>query len=208
MDQIKLFETLVSKQHEVCLVNMMFSFDGESIKVDWIEPIYGFFDEEQMRLDIPEISKEDLVTICPDGIGVYISNVMFKINKDWDDFRTWYWYEFLMCNSTYECTPEDLNSELDFGSDCGLDFLFPRKYYIQNGFVGNSVLWWAEKSNGYTTDIRKAGRYTKEQAENITKRPQDIAWPCSYIDSHTEALKHVIDGQYLDREKSIIGNLK
>ena len=35
-------------------------------------------------------------------------------------------------------------------------------YYIQNGYVGNAILWWAENSRGYTTDFTKAGKYTKE----------------------------------------------
>lgn len=39
-------------------------------------------------------------------------------------------------------------------------------YYIRNeGYVGNALVWWAENSKGYTTDIRKAGKYTFEEAE-------------------------------------------
>lgn len=71
-------------------------------------------------------------------------------------------------------------------------------YYIQNGWVGNAILWWAENSRGYTTDITKAGKYTREEAQNICKRPEDSAWLCSHVDNNTEARKLVIDGQYLD----------
>jgi hypothetical protein len=38
-------------------------------------------------------------------------------------------------------------------------------YYIQNGYVGNAILWWGVDSKGYTTDITKAGKYTKEEAK-------------------------------------------
>ena len=40
-------------------------------------------------------------------------------------------------------------------------------YYIQNGYVGNAILWWAENSHGYTTDFRKAGKYTEEETLSL-----------------------------------------
>ena len=44
------------------------------------------------------------------------------------------------------------------------------KYYIRNeGYLGNALMWWREGNKGYTCDIREAGKYTKEQAENICK---------------------------------------
>jgi hypothetical protein len=81
-------------------------------------------------------------------------------------------------------------------------------YYIQNGYVGNAIAWWAIDSKGYTTNISKAGKYTKEQAEKIIERPQDVAWECSYIDNCKEAQKLIIDGQYLDGKYKIIGKIK
>ena len=78
-------------------------------------------------------------------------------------------------------------------------------YYIQNGYVGNAILWWAIDSKGYTTEIDKAGKYTKEQAKSIIKRPQDIAWECNYVDKNLIAHKRIIDGQYLDRKKCLKG---
>lgn len=80
-------------------------------------------------------------------------------------------------------------------------------YYIQNGYVGNAIAWWAIDSKGYTTDITKAGKYTEEQMEKIIERPQDIAWKCSYVDNCKEAQKLIIDGQYLDGKYKIIGNI-
>jgi hypothetical protein len=60
-------------------------------------------------------------------------------------------------------------------------------------------------SKGYTTDINKAGKYTKEEAIKIIQRPQDIAWLCSHIDSNEVAKKIIIDHQYLDMSYRLIG---
>lgn len=81
-------------------------------------------------------------------------------------------------------------------------------YYIQNGWVGNAILWWAKDSKGYTTEIDKAGKYTKEEVKDIIKRPQDVAWECSHVDNNISARKLVIDGQYLNRRYKLIGNKK
>ena len=81
-------------------------------------------------------------------------------------------------------------------------------YYIQNGYVGNAILWWAENSHGYTTDFRKAGKYTEEETLSIIKRPQDIAWECDHVDSCLEAHKLIIDMQYLDVKHRMVGNTK
>ena len=78
-------------------------------------------------------------------------------------------------------------------------------YYIQNGYVGNAVCWWAVNSQGYTCDIDKAGRYTKTEAKQIIKRPQDVAWPCSYIDNNLKAHKMIIDAQYLNAKYRLVG---
>lgn len=73
------------------------------------------------------------------------------------------------------------------------------EYYIQNGYDGNAANWWAKDSGGYTTDIAKAHRYSRQEAINICiTRKEDRAWPCSYIDGNEEAKKCVIDTQYLD----------
>lgn len=78
-------------------------------------------------------------------------------------------------------------------------------YYIQNGWVGNAILWWAKESRGYTTDIRNAGKYTKEEAKKIIQRPQDKAWLCRHVDNNKEAQKVAIDGQYLKKRYRLIG---
>jgi hypothetical protein len=78
-------------------------------------------------------------------------------------------------------------------------------YYIQNGYVGNAILWWGIDSKGYTTDITKAGKYTKEEAQKIIQRPQDIAWLCKHIDNNNEARKIIVDMQYLNKRYRLIG---
>jgi hypothetical protein len=73
-------------------------------------------------------------------------------------------------------------------------------YYIQNGFVGNSICWWRHEGKGYTSDFSEAGKFPEKEAKmQAAMRPgEDIAWPCSYIDNNQKAKKMTIDGQYLN----------
>lgn len=68
-------------------------------------------------------------------------------------------------------------------------------YYIQNkGFVGNCLVWWRGAGQGYTCDLKHAGKFTKEKAEAIcrTRKPQeDFMWPVSLVDAN--AVLHVSD---------------
>jgi|AntRauTorckE5430_2_1112549.scaffolds.fasta_scaffold03501_1 hypothetical protein len=78
------------------------------------------------------------------------------------------------------------------------------EYYIKaQGYSGNAFFWWGVADSGYTTDIRAAGKYTKEEAENICQRPEDTAYPVDYIDGLLQAQKLVIDSQYVDRSKAL-----
>jgi hypothetical protein len=74
-------------------------------------------------------------------------------------------------------------------------------YYIQDTrtYVGNAVMWWGKESAGYTTDIMKAGKYTKQEAQDICKRKTDRAWPCSYVDSK---MRYYVDMQLLEHKFS------
>lgn len=82
-------------------------------------------------------------------------------------------------------------------------------YYIRNeGFLGNALIWWAENSNGYTCDIRKAGKYKLEDATRICKRDVDSAYKCSYIDNLLISQKLIIDCQYVDSKERFFENLK
>lgn len=89
------------------------------------------------------------------------------------------------------------------------DSILSKLYYIKNGYIGNAILWWGVNSKGYTTDICKAGKYTKEEAIEITKRPEGEAWLCDYIDNNYESNKSTVDCQYLKSTKinCIKGNI-
>lgn len=59
------------------------------------------------------------------------------------------------------------------------------RYYLQDtsGYVGNCPLWWGLNSSGYTIDLRKAHRYTFEEAMKQHRcRGTDLPWLCSEID--------------------------
>lgn len=78
------------------------------------------------------------------------------------------------------------------------------QYYLQNkGFVGNALIWWAKDSRGYTTDIREAHRFSKEEAIKQAKmREEDVAWSCDYIDGIHVGKKLIVDSQYIDYDKA------
>lgn len=72
-------------------------------------------------------------------------------------------------------------------------------FYLQDSrsYVGNDVMWWALDGNGYTTDLRNAQTYTREQAQAMhAARESDIPWPKDYIDGKT---RPAVDFQYLSR---------
>ncbi len=71
-------------------------------------------------------------------------------------------------------------------------------YYIQNGWVGNAMLWWRPGSMGYTTDIREAGKYSYEDALYHIIRETDEAWSCDHVDNCSLGHIMTIDGGYLD----------
>jgi hypothetical protein len=78
------------------------------------------------------------------------------------------------------------------------------RFYMQNGFVGNDILWWKKGRAGYTTDITQAHIFTKEEAVGQNKmRHEDIPWPAEYIEAR---FKIVIDGQSLDRAEALKGS--
>lgn len=72
-------------------------------------------------------------------------------------------------------------------------------FYIQNGYVGNSVLFWALGGSGYTSNVEKAQKYTKEEVLNkfVGGREEDRIWVASHVESKIS--KHV-DMQYLENE--------
>lgn len=78
-------------------------------------------------------------------------------------------------------------------------------FYLQDsrGYVGNDVLWWALEGNGYTTDLRRAQTYTKDEAQRMhNARPTDIPWPKEYIDAKT---RPAVDMQYIKCDEALDG---
>lgn len=79
-------------------------------------------------------------------------------------------------------------------------------YYIRhNSYVGNAIVWWGVDGDGYTTDINKAGKYTKQKAVEIcnNRYGEDTAYLCSVIDTIDDAKKVIIDAQYVSLDLSV-----
>lgn len=76
--------------------------------------------------------------------------------------------------------------------------LSKREYYLRSkGFVGNALCWWLPGGAGYTTDIRKAGKFTEEEAKARTRYGGTAAYLCSDIDGNEPAHKLIIDSQFV-----------
>ena len=80
-------------------------------------------------------------------------------------------------------------------------------FYIKNGYVGNSILWWGKDSSGYTTHFLKAGKYPKDKAiEIINNRPHtDCAWSCWHVDHNIDAHVLTVEIGNLDRDFRLKG---
>ena len=76
-----------------------------------------------------------------------------------------------------------------------------RLYYLQNGYVGNSVLWYRKNGKGYTTRPEEAHIFTEKEAQETCQDAvgKYIAWPKDHVDQNKRI---VIDGQDLDRRLS------
>lgn len=78
-------------------------------------------------------------------------------------------------------------------------------FYLQDSrsYVGNDVLWWSLNGNGYTTDLRQAQVYTRDEAQAMhNARETDIPWPKEYIDGKT---RPAVDMQYIKRDEALRG---
>ena len=79
------------------------------------------------------------------------------------------------------------------------------QFYLQDKrqYVGNDLLFWAKDGKGYTTDLRKAHVYTKEEAFKQNRmRDTDIPWPKEYIDSK---VRPAVDHQHVDIKEALKG---
>lgn len=71
----------------------------------------------------------------------------------------------------------------------GACFGNPQLYYVQDTrpVDGDCALWWRPNSRGYTTDLSKAGLYTRDQI--LRMRDTDVGWPREYAEA--PAVPHV-----------------
>jgi len=72
-------------------------------------------------------------------------------------------------------------------------------FYVQDSrsYVGNSVLWWGLNNKGYTTELNKAQKYTKEEVikQFSSSRDSDVIWVASHVES---LIRTHVDMQYLE----------
>ena len=78
-------------------------------------------------------------------------------------------------------------------------------FYLQDTrqYVGNCILWW-RRGGGYTTNLKEAEIFNREQVDSIYKmRPQSTRpWPTEYIDNKSVPM---VDIQYIDMQKALEG---
>ena len=75
-------------------------------------------------------------------------------------------------------------------------------FYVQNGYVGNAVLWWGLDSRGYVCAIEKAQLYTKKEIidDFLNSREEDVIWESKHVKN---CLKVIVESQLLERNYSI-----
>jgi hypothetical protein len=72
-------------------------------------------------------------------------------------------------------------------------------FFVQNGYCGNSILWWGKGNGGYISDLNNAQEYTKAEilANFVNGRDEDRIWEASHVRAH---IKIHVDAQYLSQE--------
>lgn len=78
-------------------------------------------------------------------------------------------------------------------------------FYLQDSrsYTGNDMIWWRPNGVGYTTDLRQAAVYTKEEAQaRHDFRNTDIPWPKAYIDERT---RPAMDFQFAKQKEALAG---
>jgi hypothetical protein len=93
--------------------------------------------------------------------------------------------------------------ELELKTDgLGNALIATAEYYVQDSrtSVGNCILWWAPKGNGYVCDLNEAGIYDGDHVAEM--RVTDVPWPVDYVRAHT--VTHVrgdVQAFYRDKYK-------
>lgn len=74
-------------------------------------------------------------------------------------------------------------------------------WVVQNGYVGNCMVFWALNDNGYTCDPDKIQTYTKEEALSRCRyESNEKAWP---LDEIKQAIRPRVEAQSVDYDKCI-----
>jgi hypothetical protein len=72
-------------------------------------------------------------------------------------------------------------------------------FYIQNGYVGNAILFWGLGGSGYTCKIEKAQKYTKQEVLDgfVNGREEDRILYAGHVES---IIVKTVDSQFLKGE--------
>lgn len=105
------------------------------------------------------------------------------------------------------CVSNSLNEKIDkmYGS---IDWNGEKEmYYIQNvsaGYLGNSIIFYGKKGEGYTSNIDKAEVLTKDEAVALLESDQNkwAAWSVDYV-KKSGGITRVVDMQFLDYKLKI-----
>ncbi len=76
-------------------------------------------------------------------------------------------------------------------------------YYIQKDYIGNSMCFYRENCEGYTINIKEAGKFNFDEACKIINSNDSysvIAWECEYIDNEIQAHELTINSNLLNNK--------
>ena len=82
-------------------------------------------------------------------------------------------------------------------TDAIMKFPDDSSFYVQHGYVGNCISFWALGGSGYVTDISKAQKYTRAQIleQFVRGRDEDKIW---LADEMEKKVISVVDAQHVD----------
>ena len=195
--------TMEKPDGEEYMINKQISFDEWDLVFD--KELYesDLLKWQQSKITVPlnlESLREILIWIYDNKCILDENGLIFNISRLADRIVIEKKYDWKYENIT-NCYIDSHSK----GCKCGIVYIYnllPVKskdlYYIQNeNYCGNALFWWCANSNGYTIDIRKAGKFTKETALKLATREEDTIYPCKYIDNLLEAQKLIIDCQFV-----------